>query len=351
MDPRTRVLTAVRHEEPDRVPLTVDMEKEVEHMLYAHFGISTRKELWDALHIDTWLVGARVEDPDPEAPCPPGETKSVWGYRTRTVSFGKGSYEEQVYFPLAGEISPRDVDAYPIPDPDRVSFEPIRLARAEHPHRAVIAHITHGGYFNATFLRGLEQFLMDLYIDYPLAERLVARANEFIIPAVQRLAAEAADAFDIFYLADDYCDSSGPLFSPDIFRRLVKPYLRRIAEIVHGAGKKFLLHVCGAVRPLLPDIIDAGVDILEPIQTSAAGMDVEGLKRDFGKHITFYGSIDLVNVLNKGTPDDVRNEVRKNIRVLGEGGGFILGPGHTYIQIDAPLENILVMYETAYEEG
>ena len=89
---------------------------------------------------------------------------------------------------------------------------------------------------------------------------------------------------------------------------------------------------------------------MEPIQTSAAGMAVEGLKADFGDKMTFYGSIDLINVLSKGSPDDVRNEVLNNFRVLGKNGGFIVGPGHTYIQPDVPLENILIMYETAYNE-
>jgi uroporphyrinogen decarboxylase len=135
-----------------------------------------------------------------------------------------------------------------------------------------------------------------------------------------------------------------------MFRRYVKPYLTRLAEVVHAHGKTFLLHVCGAVRPLLPDLIEAGVDILEPIQTSAAGMEVEGLKRDFGNDICFYGSIDLIRVLSRGTPATVRDEVLKNFRVLGKGGGFVVGPGHTYIQPDVPLTNILAMYEAAFRE-
>jgi len=351
MNSRDRVITAIEHKEPDRVPLTVDMEKEVQEMLFNHLGISTREELWDALHIDTWLVGAHIEDPDPDAEIPEDEVKSAWGYRLRTVAYEKGTYNEQVYFPLAGDITKEDIDSYTIPDPQNVSFDPIRKAREDHPDRAIIAHITHGGYFNATFLRGLEQYLMDLFIDYDLAEHLVNKSNEFIIPAIEKLADEASDSFDIFYIADDYCDASRPLFPPEIFKKLVKPYLADIADIIHGAGKKFLLHVCGAMREILPDIIDAGVDLIEPVQTSAQGMEPEGLKRDFGDDLAFYGSIDLVNVLNKCTVEEIKEEVRKNIRALGQGGGLILGPGHTYIQIDAPAENIIAMYETAYEEG
>jgi uroporphyrinogen decarboxylase len=352
MNSRERVLTAVAHKEPDRVPLTVDMQHEVEVDLYRHFGITTRAELWDKLHIDTWLVGAKIADPDPGAAVPAGESKSIWGYRSREVSYGKGSYSEMVHFPLAGgDLTRQRIDAHIYPDTAQVTVDPIRTARAAPPDRAIIAHLSHGGYFNATFMRGLEQYLMDLYIDYPTAEYFVRRICEFVVPAVQKLVDEAADAFDIYYIADDYCDATRPLFSPEIFRKLVKPYLTEIATIIHKADKKFLLHVCGAVREILPDIIDAGVDILEPIQTSATGMAVEGLKRDFGKDITFYGSMDLVSVLNRCTPDEVRDVTRKHMRVLGKDGGLILGPGHTYIQVDAPLANILAMYETAYTEG
>ena len=115
------------------------------------------------------------------------------------------------------------------------------------------------------------------------------------------------------------------------------------------ARVKFLLHVCGAVRPLLPLIIDAGVDMLEPIQIRAAGMEPAALKRDFGRHLCFYGGVDLQQVLRLGTPETVADEVKRLIDILGEGGGYILGPGHTYIQMDAPVENILAMYGTAAE--
>jgi uroporphyrinogen decarboxylase len=219
------------------------------------------------------------------------------------------------------------------------------------PDRAIIAHITHGGYFNATVLRGMEQFLVDLAMDPMLTKALVERTSAYLLEALDRLLEQAPDGFDIFYVADDYCMSSGPLFSPDVFKRLIKPYLRQIADKVHSHGKKFLLHVCGSVRLLLPVIIESGVDILEPIQRRSHGMDLKELKREFGNDLTFYGSVDLLQTLNKGNVKDVQKEVRRNIEILSPGGGFILGPGHTYIQIDAPLENILAMYETAVEQG
>jgi uroporphyrinogen decarboxylase len=122
-----------------------------------------------------------------------------------------------------------------------------------------------------------------------------------------------------------------------------------MVERAHQSNKKFLLHVCGAVRPLLPMIIDAGVDMLEPIQTRATGMDPVYLKRDFGQDICFYGGMDLQQILNQGTVDQVQHEVKRLIDILGKDGGYIFGPGHTYIQIDAPIENILAMYNTAVD--
>ena len=148
-------------------------------------------------------------------------------------------------------------------------------------------------------------------------------------------------------MADDYCSQLGPLFSPQVFRKHVVPYLTEVAARVHRYDKKFILHVCGAVRPLLPMIIDAGVDMLEPIQIRAAGMDPAGLKRDFGRDLCFYGGLDLQSVLCRGTPAQVAAEARRLIDTLGEGGGYVFGPGHTYIQVDAPLANVLAMYETA----
>jgi len=354
MNSRERVLSAVNHREPDRVPITFDAEPVVYDLLYEHFGINSRAVLWDALHVDTWLEGPLINDPR-ERQLDNGLFQNRWGYRIKpqpyTVGDKTGFYEEIVYYPLAEIKTVAELDSYDWPQADLLDFHHLNELRREQPERAIIAHITHGGYFNATFLRGMEQFLVDLALNTKLAEALVERTSSYLLSSLDRLLEQASEGFDIFYVADDYCMDSGPLFSPEVFKRLIKPYLRQISDKVHRHGKKFLLHVCGSVRLLLPDIIDSGVDILEPIQRRVAGMNLESLKREYGKDLCFYGSVDLLQTLNKGTVEDVRSEVRRNIEILGPGGGFIIGPGHTYIQIDAPLENILAMYETAYQEG
>jgi uroporphyrinogen decarboxylase len=194
----------------------------------------------------------------------------------------------------------------------------------------------------------MEDLMMDFALRKEYARHLIDRIEERMMTFLDRMLTRHSEGIDIVYMADDYCSQLAPLFSPQTFEEFVFPYLSRVAEKVHRHDKKFLLHVCGAVRPLLPMIIEAGVDMLEPIQVRAKGMDPASLKRDFGKDLCFYGGVDLQRLLCQGTPQQVSDEVKRLINVLGENGGYILGPGHTYIQVDAPFENIMAMYETAY---
>jgi uroporphyrinogen decarboxylase len=129
-----------------------------------------------------------------------------------------------------------------------------------------------------------------------------------------------------------------------MWREFAAPYLKRLADICHSAGVAFMLHSCGAVRELIPDFISIGVDVLDPIQTMAAGMEPAGLKRDFGDRIAFHGGLDTQSTLPFGSPQEVRAEVRNRVGTLGKGGGYIIAPSHN-IQPDTPVENILAMYE------
>jgi len=192
---------------------------------------------------------------------------------------------------------------------------------------------------------------MDMMIEQDRARLLIDKVQSYVIHQVRELMKAAGDVIDIYYIADDFCMQEAPMMPPSVFEQFFIPYIQEIADIVHEHDCKFLFHCCGAVRPLLPMMIKAGVDMLEPIQTRATGMEVTGLKKDFGNDLCFYGSVDLQNVLVQGTEDDVKNEVVRNLNALGKNGGFILGPGHTYIQPDAPLENILTMYTAAAEQG
>lgn len=341
-----RVLAAANHALSDRTAITFGAEKEVYAALHKHMGTASVEELFDKLNCDTWMIlpGNFIYPAAEQGK----ETKtSIWGFQNTVTAYSGGTYDELTYSPLAGRGEVSDIDAHPWPGDDALDFSHCRREADAHGGRAIIGVYTWGAYFIASFVRGMADLMMDFALNKRYAEHLINVIAERVLFFQQRMLDAFGDAVDIVYMADDYCSQRGPLFSPETFRQLVSPYLSRAAEAVHKRGKKFLLHVCGAVRPLMPMLIEAGVDMLEPIQVRASGMDPKGLKRDFGDDLCFYGGLDLQEVLCRGTPQRVRDEARRLIDVLGENGGYVFGPGHTYIQPDAPIENIMAMYETA----
>jgi uroporphyrinogen decarboxylase len=348
MTGKQRVLAGVDHRVADRIPITFDAEKEVYAALHDHLNLRTKEELFDRLHVDTWMIlpGNFIFPKQEEGKA---EKTSIWGYRARVTAYSGGTYDELCFAPLAGKHETADIRKHDWSGPRTLDFSHFQRDAQSHADRAIIGVFTWGAYFVASFVRGLQDLMMDFAMRTDYADHLIKTITEKILAALDTLLEKHAGGVDIVYMADDYCSQRGPMFSPDTFKRYVQPYLTEVAARCHAHGKKFLLHCCGAVRPLLPMIIDAGVDMLEPIQIRAAGMEPAGLKRDFGEHLCFYGGVDLQQILCNGTPQEVSDEVRRLIDVLGRDGGYILGPGHTYIQIDAPTANILAMYDTAAE--
>jgi uroporphyrinogen decarboxylase len=345
---KQRILAAIDHRTLDRTPITFDAEKEVFASLYEHLGLKTREELFDALNVDTWLLlPGNFIFADSEID--KAEKTSIWGYKTRVSHYSGGTYDETFFNPLAGKDEISDIDNHPWPEPSILTYDHYPAETAAHSNRGVIGVFTWGAYHIATFVRGVEDVMLDFAFREDYAEKMINKIASISLETLENMLTNYGEGIDIIYMADDYCSQLGPLFSPADFRRYVMPYLTKTVDLTHKHGKKFLLHVCGAVRPLLPMIIEAGVDMLEPIQTSAVGMEPAALKRDFGKDLCFYGGMDIQHILCKGTTQEVADEVKRLIDILGKDGGYIIGPSHTYIQPDTPIENILTMYKTAAE--
>lgn len=347
MNSKERVLAAVNHRVPDRVPITFDAAPEVYSLLYRNFGLNKREDLFNRLHCDTWMIlpGNFVYTKEEENK---SEKTTVWGHRTIVKSYPGGTYDEVSFNPLAGMDDISDLKKFKWPSPEIFDFSHFGDEAKLHSERAVIGVFTWGPYFISMFLRGLENLMLDFAIRKDYVAYMINTLTEISCSALTTMLESHGKGIDIIYMADDYCSQDGPMFSPEDFRELILPYLKRLVDLTHKHNKKFLLHVCGAVRPLLPMIIEAGVDMLEPLQIRAEGMEPAGLKKDFGKEICFYGGVDLQQILCKGTPQQVSEEVKRLIDILNVDGGFILGPGHTYIQADTPLENIIAMYDTAF---
>ena len=195
-------------------------------------------------------------------------------------------------------------------------------------------------------LRGFDQFMMDLLADKPLAHRLLDRQVEAYLPRVDKYVQAVGQYVDIIQVNDDLGMQSGPQIRPELYREMVKPYHTRLWQYIkERSGKPLLLHSCGSVYDFIPDLIEMGIDALNPVQVSAANMDSAKLKDEFGSEMTFWGGgCDTQSVLARGTPADVRAEVRRRVDDLAPGGGFVFCQVHN-IQADVPVENILAMYE------
>jgi len=200
---------------------------------------------------------------------------------------------------------------------------------------------------HASFLRGIENLLVDMLAEPEMAAFLMDRFTDFYVSFFDRMLTEAKGRIDILRIADDLGTQVGLLIGPDVFEEFVVPRLKRLIDMAHGHGAKVMFHSCGSIVPFLDRLIEIGVDILDPVQVTAANMDPGMLKKRFGPRLCFHGSIDTQRLLPHGTPGEVAATVRRMRAVLGDGGGLILAPSHVF-QGDVPTANILALYEAGF---
>jgi uroporphyrinogen decarboxylase len=195
-------------------------------------------------------------------------------------------------------------------------------------------------------LRGYETFMEDLVLDPRLVEALLTVLVDAYCARADRVLPALGDSVDVVLVNDDLGTQAGPMLSPELYRKLIKPHQRRLfAHIKSRTSAALLLHSCGSVRYAIPDLIEIGVDALNPVQVSAAGMDSAELKREFGRDITFWGGgCDTQRVLSRGSVEEVREEVKRRVGDLAPGGGFIFCQVHN-IQPEVPPENVVAMLE------
>jgi uroporphyrinogen decarboxylase len=364
MNSRERVMTAIAHREPDRVPIDFWALSEVSQRLRSHLGFASQEELLRAFHVDLRVIEGPSFVGQEMAARPDGSARDLWGVwrKPQLVQAGdaSGTYMEVSESPLAHATTVAEIEGYPgWPSPDWWDYS--NLA-ADCERCSGYAVVNAGDRKDRTaqlkpamYLRGIEQFLLDLQENPSIAEAIIARIGDYFLEYNRRVFAAAQGkparpGIDIFMMGDDFGTQTGPIVSPQMWRRYFGRGFRAFIELAHSFGIKVMHHTCGSVRALIPDFIEAGLDILQSIQPRAANMDLAELKREFGKHLCFHGSIDIQHTLPFGTPDDVREEVRQRMAAGKPGGGFIIGPAHN-IQFDTPTENILALYEACLEHG
>jgi uroporphyrinogen decarboxylase len=410
MTARQRVLAAVEHREPDRLPMDVGSTPSsgisaIAHTrLVRHLSLRDQRtrvyevvqqvaqpsdELLDRFRIDVVDVGrtfdTRDEDwhamtlpggVDVEVPAwfrPVQQPDGSWdafspdGLRIASMPLG-AAFFDQTHVPY--------LDGYPEDFSGLVSVMPTvlwsglahspwdhaaeadfweqlrarTLAQRASTDRALMISVGCNLFEWGTFLRRIDNFLMDLVLDPVHVDGLLDALMELHLATLERVLAAVGDVADVIRFGDDLGMDSGPLMSPETYRRFFKPRHAALQAYVHEhSTMKTFLHSCGSIHALLPDLIEAGVDIINPVQISARDMEPERLERDFGADITFWGGgADTRQVLPRGTPAEVRDHVRRTIETFAPGGGFVFATAHNMLP-DVPPENIVAMFEAVDE--
>ena len=373
---RKRVEASINFQEPDRLPMDLTITTKPylglrqalglppeENLKASSFTeVTPHPEVLDALGIDLTFVKLR-KPKDWQAPPPlaDGSTLDEWGVGRKRIFISEDVFLNEVsYSPLA-DVAIAALDDYPWPDP----HDPGRTKGLEEDaHRlfeetdlALMGRFGGTILEQAAYLRGWEQWLMDMVMNREFAIKLLDIIADIQIILDRRGIEAAGKYLSIFKLSgEDFGMQDRPLFSMAVWHELVLPVLERRWRAARQALDEFaphvklLLHSDGAIRPFIPDIIESGVDILDPIQPHCEGMELYGLKRDFGDRLVFHGAIDTQKALPFGTPEEVAAETLRCIDALGRGGGYILAPVHN-VQADVPPENLIAMCEAVKLHG
>ncbi|MDZ7271644.1 MAG: uroporphyrinogen-III decarboxylase-like protein [candidate division KSB1 bacterium] len=345
MTPRERWLAVLRREKPDRVPMDYWATPEVTQNLMRHLGCSNEQELFAALHIDA-VVHLKPRYVGPQLPT----DTDPFGCRFRELDYGSGRYRECVHHPLAAFTSVHEIQRhYTWPQPDWWDYSEIRDQAREH-ERWPLAGGLYEPFLTYKYLRGDEQAFVDLVENPEMVHYCLDQLLELSYQETLRIYEQVPGQVTYTYVAEDMGGQTDLLFSPAVIREFFLPRMKKMIDLAHQAGVYVFHHNDGAIRRIIPDMIEAGIDILNPLQWRTPGMEREGLKRDFGGKVVLHGGVDNQYTLPFGTVEQVRQEVLDNLRILGQGGGYILAPCHN-IQPITPPENVVVMYQTGLEFG
>jgi len=343
MTGKERWLAVLKRKKPDRIPMDYWATPEATEKLMKYLGLDTETALFKKLHIDrpVSVGGKYVGPPDYDKKFGPGYKK---------VSYGTGAYNECIYHPLAKYKTVEEIKKnYKWPNPDWYDYSEIpRQIEGKEGYP-----ILGGGsepFLTYKNLRGQEQAFMDLILNPEMVHYCLDKLFDLCYENTRRIYESIPGKVMITYVAEDLGSQESLMYSPEQIRQFLLPRMKRMMDLVHSAGAFVFHHSDGAVRKIIPDMIEAGIDVLNPIQWRCPGMEREGLKKDFGEKIIFHGGMDNQYTLPFGTVEEVKKEVMENIQILGKNGGYILAPCHN-IQAVSPPENILALYETGYEHG
>jgi len=341
----------MRGEQPDRTPCDYWGTSEITTRLQRDLGCPTEPDLWRRLGIDKLVQLVPTHPRATEQTWHLQSFFSVWHIGTRRIPYadGLGYYEEAVDHPLAAATTVQDVERFDWPDPADWDVSTLRAQAGTYRDYPLLA----GGcemFYLYCRLRGMERSLEDLIAEPAIAECILEHIAAFDLALTKRILDEVGDLVLFSYVAEDLGTQGSLLMSPRLFRHFLKPHMTRMIDLVHSYGVNAFHHDDGAMRALLPELIDMGIDLLNPVQWRCRGMDREGLVRDFGDRIVFHGAVDNQQTLPYGSAEDVRREVLENIEIFRNAKGYIVAPCHN-LQANTPTENVVALYDAVQESA
>lgn len=344
MTSRERVMAAFEHVEPDRVPAWCGSSAEFWSKAKAELRLddeSLRVRFGD----DFRRVFARYAGPT--FPHRKGSTyRTVFGVERHGMGYG-----QPIDHPLANATT-REIDAYAWPDPAWMDVSHIRAEAEQYGGKyAILGGDWSPFWHDAIDLMGMETLYMRMYDEPASVHSLMRHMVDYYAEVSHRIFDAAGKAIDIFFIGNDLGSQTGPLLGPDMFTEFVLPHIARLVDLGHQYRLKVQMHCCGGFAPLLPALIDAGLDGVHAIQPCCHGMELNRLKADFGRRILFNGAIDSHHVLIDGTPGSVRATTREVLEIMKPGGGYIAGASHDSILEETPVENVVAMFDAIQEFG
>ncbi len=359
MNPRERVLRALAREEPDRVPISIASSHKFMVRLLNHLGNPSREELIKRLGVDIRGIGAGPPNEFREKAVvnplyhyavgiPLGDEimEDEWGVR-RTLNVTKTA-SRIIYHPLQNVDSLED---YIFPDPEAPGRFPMNIEETVQTLKK--NYVVSGGfggdtYFSqAWYLRGFTELIRDMYANPCFVNQLMDGLMDYYVPIARRLAELDVD---ILAMADDIASQTGMIISPPLWRRYIKSRMKTIIDAARKVKKDLFIyyHSDGALNPIIPDLIEIGVDILNPVQPEC--MDPAKIKMKYGDQLVIWGAISIQKTLPYGTVADIQGEVITRMETCGNGGGLVLGPSNDILE-DTPVENFLALYEALKRYG
>jgi len=344
MTSKERALRNYTFQKIDRFTIDFCASSDVYAKLRDHFGVADDLELMKKLHVDfrypkpNWIGFPLVDDE--------GRPTDYFGIPRR----GVGDFGYALLHPLADVSSVAEVEAYRWPTADMWDYDRYAEDCASFDEYAVLGGAW-GWFFEAACeLVGMEHFFF-LMADAPeVAHAILGKIVGFMEGTSGRMFEKAGKYIDICFTGDDYGFQNGPMMSMPMFDEFARPYLQRMYDVGRRNGKLVMHHSCGSVAAFIPRFVEMGLNILEPIQVRAAGMDTKKLAEKYGGKLCFHGSIDTQGTLVFGTPDDVRREVRERVETFRPFGGFTISPSQHLLE-DIPVENIVAMYDEAWKSA